>query len=317
MEIRINHLEFTEELKSAVVKILHDIINQCSNLNLSSLALIVIPNDYGSELIEFQKQHGLRVGYTDNGLGIGVGKTLSYTVDERLISCIFLNANIIAGLFDENIAQDVAHIIHHELCHVHDDTMKFSLFGVDDIEKIFFGLSDFLRQVSYAHADLSWSEYIATRLSFSSMPKNHHMYVQSFSEAIPETLNRCIQAKKDYNQHLDVTKLFGEIQIHSSYLIKTYSYFLGYCHSVMDSPPSDIIIQLTTQFPYLTDFLSPLSDELKILYQTYEKWTDYRVFERLSSIIIRLWNNLGIHPSNVSGNQTFIGVSYEDYNWEE
>jgi hypothetical protein len=314
MEIRITNIEFHDEAKAAVIQALTSLIESAkSTLELDSLELIVVPNDFGNELIRFQEEHGLHKGYTNNGLGLAVAKVMSYIRNKELVCSIFLNPHIVASLFDEGSSQDAIHIIHHELCHVHDDALKFKVFGTDDVERLFFETNDRVSQVSYAHADLIWSEYIATKLSISSKPANHHMYINSLIDAIPVTLNRCKEAKDLYQTHLDVGRLFGDIQEHLSYLFKTYAYLLGYYHAFSDVDEFEeqkMLEAIIETAPYLDGVFDLLPSELKKLHEIYGKWADHHVFKATADIVLRSWNNVGIYPNNTPDGQLYIGVTY-------
>ncbi|RKP51383.1 hypothetical protein D7Z26_16430 [Cohnella endophytica] len=311
MEIQINY-PWTDEEKATIREGITKLVDSVRPvLQLDSLKLILVPHDFGVELIDFQKKNGLRTGYTDNGLALAVAKMLTYVENEILVCNIVIHPGIVLSMFNEETSSDAVHIFHHELCHVHDDILKFDLFHVAEIEDLYAGENGTVRQVSYIHADLIWSEYIATRLSSTSKPSDHHMYVESFLEAIPETLDRCKKAKEEYQGHLDVGELFREIQGHISYLLKTYAYFLGYFHSINESFSEEQYKEILESVPYLKGVIDVIPLELQKLYTNYGSWDDHMVFEKLANTVLTSWENVGIHPSDLPDGRLYIGVTYD------
>ncbi|WP_144399901.1 hypothetical protein [Paenibacillus polymyxa] len=301
MEIVITSREFDDNMATAVRGAFGQMIDQLQDLNLTSLQYIIVPNDFGEELIEFQQRYQLREGYTNNEFGIAMGKVLSYFDDGQYRNSIFLDHRVVLTLFEgDNLKQNAIHLIHHELCHVHDDYEKYRVFGEADLEQVFFYTPDKVSQVTYAHADLVWSEYIATRLSSSSTPKDHDRYVDSLISLIPKTKVDCEEAVLSYRTEGDISKLFGEIQLSTSLLLKVVAYFIGYCHG-SDIDPPDEMNNLVKQHPYLDGVWEKLSPLLHNLYESYGSWESVEVFDDLAEIVLILWGNLGIYPENQNG----------------
>jgi len=214
MEIIINSKELKDNNLVDIVKDTFDrMIVQLNKLNLSSLQFIIVPDDFGEELIHFQREHGLREGYTNNEIGTAMGKVLTYVEDGIVRSSIFFNWLVIFTLFDKDKNPNAVHTLHHEFCHVHDDYIKYKAFGVTNPEDLFLDTTDRVGQISYAHAELIWSEYIATRISSDSRPLGHDMYVNSLIELLPTTQDECEAAILRYRTERDLLKLFGEIQL--------------------------------------------------------------------------------------------------------
>ncbi|MFS0655107.1 hypothetical protein [Bacillus sp. 179-C3.3 HS] len=297
MEIIINDKQLDKDMVKAVEKAFKQIIGQLNELNLTSLQSIIVPNDFGEELIQFQRNYGLRKGYTNNEFGIAMGKVLNYIDNGEFKISVFFDPRIIYTLFSEEHNQHSVHIIHHEFCHVHDDSEKYNAFGVTDLEQLFFNTKDKVKQIAYAHADLIWSEYIATRLSSKSTPENHDFYIESILSLIPETKENCEEYILSYRIDNDIDKLFGEIQLLTSLLLKVISYFIGYCHCFNLTLPKDLN-EIIRKYPYLDGVWEQLCPNLEKLYESYGNWESVEVFEDLSQTVLKLWNNLGVYPKN-------------------
>jgi len=309
LEIVIKNREFDESMTESVEQAFRQIINQLQELNLDSLQFIIVPDVFGEELIEFQRSRGLREGYTNNEFGTAFGMKLSYLEDGNHKSSIFLDPRVVFTLFDENLIQNSVHIIHHELGHVHDDAYKFQIFGVTDLEELFMNTSDRVSQVTYAHADLIWSEYIATRLSARSKPEDHDLYVPSIISLVHETKVQCDELILAYRTEGDVGRLFGEIQLTTSLLLKIAAYFIGYCHGLNIEPPEEMN-NFIKQYAYWDGVWEELSPLLRKLHDSYGNWNDVYVFEDLAQTVKKLWGNLGVYPKNMDDGQLFISVPY-------
>lgn len=310
MEIIINSKELIDNNLVDIVKDAFErMIVQLNNLNLSSLQFIIVPNDFGEELIHFQREHGLLEGYTNNEFGTAMGKVLTYVESGAVRSAVFFDQRVIFTLFDQDKNPNAVHTMHHEFCHVHDDYIKFTAFGVTNPEELFLDTTDRVRQISYAHAELIWSEYIATRISSDSRPMGHDMYTNSVIELLPMTQEECAAAILRYRTEGDLWKLFGEIQLTTSLFLKVAAYFHGYCHGINVELPQEINDHIK-HYSYLDGVWEELSPILNRLYDSYGSWNDIHVFEDLANLVIKLWEQLGIYPRNEEG-QLFISVPYD------
>lgn len=309
MNIIITNKQFNEDEKAvkAIKDAFSQIIDLFPDLNLSSLESIIIPDDFGKELIQFQKEKQLRSGFTNNDGYLAVGKLMSYIKDGEFNTSMFLDPRIVFLLFDEQSNQNSIHIIHHELCHVHDDDEKYCVFGVTDPEEFFSQTEDKVRQVLYAHADLVWSEYIATRLSAHSKPEDHDMYAETILDLLPKTISECKDEIASYRLHGDISKLFGDIQLATSLFLKTTAYFIGYCHGFNQEISVELNKFIRVNYSYLADVWEPLHTHLQEMYSSYGRWNDIYVLEDLAEIVNRLWVNCGINIENQNG-RLFVSV---------
>lgn len=307
MQILINHSAFNDQAKELVILGINTIIEQLPELNLVSLDSIIVPHDYGIELAAFQENITATIGYTNSGLGIGVGKTLAYLENDMFKTTIFLDPRLVAGIIDDSGRQSHTHIIHHELCHVHDDNEKYRVFGVCDIDDLFIHTDDMVKQLMYTHADNLWSEYIATKLSAGSRPDDHHFYVKSLFAALSVTLPEIQDEITKFKTHSDIRELFGHLQLKISYLLKITGYFLGYCNAIVGSIPPEFSEEIQSNYPYFEVPIVQLQTHLKLMEETYGSWVDSSIFERLAEGVLLLWENLGIRLYNNEG-QLYVDV---------
>lgn len=136
MEIIINKFfelddEGINQLKVMLETLILD-LQKLSNLDLSLLESIVVPEDFEKELISFQRKHKLLEGYTHNEYAKAYAKVIDYKVNGEKKCTIFFEKHIVAGLYSDETQQFSINTIHHELCHVDDDFNKMNIFNQDE-----------------------------------------------------------------------------------------------------------------------------------------------------------------------------------------
>jgi hypothetical protein len=218
---------FYDEEKEHVKRGLQQAIDQISaGLDLSTLESIFVTEDFGKEVIAFQEQHNLTErGYTDHEYGTAVAKVMEYWDGDQFKQAVFLSQGIVYALFTENV-QKAAHMIHHELCHVHDNYHKSKFYTNEGRAGI--GI-DPLTHLLYIHADGIWSEYIANRLSYPTLGNMEDdyliPYMMDLMTKVKEDVNKEIE---EYRVHGDIDHLFGEVQVRSFLFLKIASSVIGY-----------------------------------------------------------------------------------------
>ena len=166
---------YSEDEKDNIKQTLKQLIEVTlsKNLNIESLSRIIVPEDFGEIIESFQREYGLlEKGYTNNELGQAVGKTMTYCENGVKYRVIIIRKEIVLGIFVDKSKQLAAHTIHHELCHVHDEYYKSLMFT----EESRIGYTNDLQHVLNIHSDVIWGEYIACRLSASTIPSNTNFF---------------------------------------------------------------------------------------------------------------------------------------------
>lgn len=279
-EIRWNYLDFDQklELKNEIEEFLNEM---AKTLNLKSLRLIVACDDFNEDVISFQKLHGLRLGYTNNANGVAGAKALSYIEDDEYKVSIFLSPILLEHYIGNHTY--FFHVLHHELCHVHEGYISYELYG-ENIEECFERRLD---KIKFAHAELIWSEYIATRLAISSINENNDCYFPAMIQAIIELKGNC---KKIYEEYSLFDDVFREMQLETSYLLKMCSYSLGYLHGLKtDMESIEEIIFQKIEMKYFEEIFHSLDKELKRLFSLFPNWDNVEELRTLSEIVFALW----------------------------
>jgi len=161
MEIIINVTSFNNDRKVTIEDEFRRLVvtKPSTNLNLNTLEQIVITEECGQEILSFQQRYGIEVtGHTSNEFVTAVGKTLTWEEDGKQKQTVILDWRIAPALITEEGRQFASHLIHHELCHVHDNYHRSVIFG----KPIPWLKKGDLFSYLHCHADIVWTEYIAS-----------------------------------------------------------------------------------------------------------------------------------------------------------
>ncbi len=301
MEININasNLFTDNDQKKRANNALRELIVELSNnLNIETLSEIIIPEDFSIELLSFQEEHDLRErGHTDNQFGTAMGKTLSYMEESEIKQVIFFDKNLFYSLFldDEYNKSLSIHLLHHELCHVHDYGQR--TFTID--EETFQPPLDNLTEILTAHAEVIWSEYIACRLSVATIFNGFLLNVDFLIELIDEIRIGTQNLIDRYRYHGDIENLFKQSQKDISLLLKISGGVIGYLHSLNSSELESSVSHKIAE-TYFNDVWLSLGKELQGLYVQYPDWNGLEQYCSLSSVVLSCFNKLGIYPKMTS-----------------
>lgn len=120
-----------EQIKSATLELQRLVETHLGiDLDLTRLDTVYFPNDFHQSIIDFQIKHDLQErGATNNELVSAHGKTITFEVNYIEKDRIFIHKNILLSLFDDTSSMFPISInlIHHELCHVHDNHLLSSM----------------------------------------------------------------------------------------------------------------------------------------------------------------------------------------------
>lgn len=298
MEIHLNTKIFSEEDKEELlVQIQELVVHISKELDISTLSKIIVPDDFTKELIDFQTKYGtLERGHTkEDGLE-AVLKVVEYEDNNSFKQAIFISQSIIAGLTDEGYAAKNIHYIQHELGHVHDNfitkkVMSQLKIGKEDLTVLQYILSN--------HASIVWSEYIANRLSFETMPDE--VLIDTSSQLISQIdlVQRNLEEVKEiFKKDNDAKKFMISIQERTHLLFYFTGQLYGFLQSLKDHQKNVLldIINSKINKTYYSDSWYKIGEALNSLYEKYPNWNDIKVFSDLNSAILQCWNSLFVFP---------------------
>ncbi len=292
-----------------------DLISQLSkDLNVELLESFIVPNDFGKELTEFQLLNGLTVEYTNDDTGRAFGKTLSYVNNGKHCITVFIDKSILFHAFSDNseTSKLAIHLIHHELCHVHDDIIRARLFGVDYIMK---ERGDF-NEVLKIHANAIWAEFIATKLSISSIYVGYDMNIGYLFQIIDLEKDKCEQYIDEYRVSNDIDTLLNRIELSSFYVLRlaciVYGNLIGISEILDENSYEEMKKSIDDKIAetYIKDIWIELGRILSVMNNEYPDWNGEVHIENLSKIVLMTWNEMGIFPLETEEG-IYIEVPYQ------
>lgn len=278
------------EEKDNINKALHGLLERFSNnLDISTLIEIIVTDDLVKEVTEFQNSKELKVEIMNNEHAVACAKTITFFTNNQLENIIFIHKDIVSGLLDQELSQSTTNIIHHELCHVHDNKLNYKYFG-DRFLGEYYGN---IFEVSTTHAHALFSEYVAECLSLST---------KECSNSLRDSLNILKKMMKDRKSYIDkclykyyhnnnAIKYFNSIQLYSFELLRIITDICSLFNQIEDINNFDILITEVDKLCDLKEFndiFVRLSFELKCLYDKYppKKIDDYN---KLANIVEECW----------------------------
>ncbi|MFS0776104.1 hypothetical protein ABC255_08870 [Neobacillus sp. 3P2-tot-E-2] len=283
------------------------------NLELSSLNEIIITENFFDDILTFQIKHNKRErGATKNSNGEAIAKVIDY-IDKKgeFRQVVFLSDWIANGLFLEEPEQVnyCFHFIHHELVHVHDEFQKKRIYS----ERLRKGTNEHvLDHMLRVHADVTWSEYIAERLSFTSITTDHISTLIDYVEQLMNTVQKNINEEiSQYRFHGNIDSLYKILQEETSLLLKVSANLIGVIQGITSvtkgSPNIKNKIDEIFTDSYFFQTWNLLNEALYNLMKSYPNWNDIYGLDPLGKVILECWNSLGIFPTK-SGHQMYIDV---------
>jgi hypothetical protein len=208
-------------------------------LDLRRMRRMVFAADYSAALEELAGDSGRPVGPTQEDYAVGVAKVLLLPLDQgdfEIVPVFDIDKFAILGSDYESLDGQqkdyftrMLHVLHHELCHVHDDNKKVDAMPGAMLSKVWDGPEIFVGPLTEA----SWSEYFANRVS--SLTANRSSIdetVQMFKDAVERTkpvINDHIIA---YRTNWDLDGLVALFKRHGDFLVKSAAYMLGYLDGI-------------------------------------------------------------------------------------
>ncbi|WP_298202165.1 hypothetical protein [Desulfosporosinus sp.] len=303
-----NILPISLDTQDYHISILQSFYSQLStNMELSALETIIIPNNFKSELITFQREHDLQIGFTDNDVESAIAKVITHTDNDKIKKSIFFHKALLPALQDDHTInnsllgenekneliikrQDVINILHHEMAHIHEDALSNGIYNNNDLSttnSIFERLKDI--------TIILWKEYFACRFSSETYLFNYHFEenVLGLMAKIKE-IEEKITIRKN-NKFSDISGLTTEIELLAFRIMRDFSYFQGHINFTNDSEEKyKIIIEIgkILDNTIFSDVWITMNIYFDVFYKKYNKHTANWVFDKLERTIRDCWNNL-------------------------
>ena len=286
-----------------------NIIENFEKLDLRRLHNIVITD-------VFERTHIVKENeFKDFNSSLAYAKVIIIPKEDDYEFVIVIRTDFAMNLIEENIDSikyskylNAVHVLHHELCHVHDYNQCIDIFKYDFLGKHKKGKEMILHPLS----QICWSEYIANYLSSSSARKSEmpKKTIDSFMVQIGESKIKIDKRIETFRADKDILSLMLFLKSTIEDLVKSSAYVLGYIHG-MDKDIEKVYPKLheliNDSYFYYT--WSYLNDVLKNMKKTYpNEWEEENVFENLIYGFDKLYTRLGIKLSENDRNELFFEV---------
>jgi hypothetical protein len=309
MKVVVNCSELIEQVKSDIRVRIESLVAQLqslSNLALDTLDEIIIPDDFDTELVNFQKANGVpSIGRTNSDAGLAIAKAVPYWKEGELHQSIFLDKEqwlcrlCLLEPEDDNEYNPedeynlVVHVLHHELAHVQNNLNQCRIWGDTFPEPRYNNLKSLQQNLAKG----MWEEYYAERTA----GKTAHPY------AVAQTINRLCDVldyvqlgKTNLATCTSPAMLFEEVYKLSWRLLSSMGVVLGCWHHWVSVCGEDQLQEMQeeieNQFDDINDLSTKCDSMLSSLFVSYPKWEGISVLDELSGVVLDTFNKLGIAP---------------------
>ena len=270
------------------------IIKKFDNLDLRRLHNIVVTDELDKELTD---NTSCFKNFSDS---LAYAKVVLVPKCDEFELVIVIRTDFSVNLIEENVNSmnhskylNTLHVLHHELCHVHDYNQRIDIFKNNFFKTRNNGKDILL----YPQAELCWSEYIANYLSSSSakkcdMPKE---VFDSFYTLLNETKIQIDDQIASFRIDKDTKSLLMFVKANISNLIKSASYVLGYMHGMHKSldqlDPRLAELLKNSYFNGIWEYLNDVLTNMRASYPC--GWKQDMVYENLMYVLDE--PSIGLH----------------------
>ena len=279
---------------------------------------IILPADFSGELtaLSHETESGSPITHTNEEYAIAVAKVLLLPCDSDYEMVLVINANFAAYLAPKNKegykTQEfltALHLLHHELCHVHDNNKQIDAFNGIMLRHIYKGKDLHIRPL----AELCWAEYIANFLS-STTAKEHWIEImtESLSDAIKRTKQKIDSKILEYRTHSDLDKLLGEFHRHGGYLLRVAAHTLGYMDGLNE--PLEKLSERAVESlsgSYFESTWESIQVSLRQMRLSYpDGWAGIDIFDILADAIENYFGEMGFYLSSTEDGRTYVDIPF-------
>lgn len=260
-------------------------------LDLSRLLRWVVVEDIyeGAEQLAAELGREIRLTKTENSTSGG------RIVETAEGSILLLPESTLRYLIDgpEGMAHFTINLLHHELCHVHDEAVRKSMPGWHDqmtgrpLTNRMLGPMIWL-----------WDEYSANRRSTKTIqPAVEQHQFELVVKEYPTARENVAEAIESWRDHGDMGRLFSELTSSFGHLFKLLGYSLGSAAGRgISLEQFDPVSYQFLRETWLASLLEEESiEQLNVLYETFGNWTGIEVFDEFAETCRLTFWDAGIH----------------------
>ncbi len=285
------------------------IIKSFKHLDLSRLSNVIVTDEFEKENIKKSSE------FKDFSNSLSYAKVVILQKDDDYEFIIVLRTDYGMNLVEENVNSmnhtkylNSLHVLHHELCHVHDYNKCIEVFhsnflGVDKKGK---------EMILYPLSQICWSEYIANYLSSGSVKKSEMLNstIDSFMNQITQTQLKINRQIDNFKVDKDIEFLLVFVKLNIESLVKSASYVIGYVHGLRQdinvSYPQLVELINKSYFYYTWNYLDDVLRNMRLKYPN--NWEEKKAFDNLMYGFDKLYVRMGIRLTENEKNELFFEI---------
>jgi hypothetical protein len=279
---------------------------------------IIVTNNFAGELAELSTAtaSGNPIERTNEEYAFAVAKVLLLPRGDEIEIVPVISAHAVVELvsadplyYESDTFRATLHMIHHELCHVHDANKKIDAFPDAILKKSYEGKDRYIHPL----AETCWSEYIANRLSSSTAKLGFAASMTiNFADAIPRTKPLVNEEILAYRTHHDINRLLDFFGRHGDFLPKAASYACGYLDG-FGIPLRELLPEADERLngSYFEQTWNGMRAALGEMYSLYpDRWEDLSVYDRLATVLETYFGEMGLFFTNKPGEGVYVDVPF-------
>jgi hypothetical protein len=289
-------------------------IGDLAELDLRRMHRMVVATDFAAALTELSKENPSRkpLTSTQEEYGTAIAQVCLLPKDDGLEIVPVLSANMFANLVKEDDSDESLdkfryslHLLHHELCHVHDDNKKIDSFHNIVLKKGYSGKDNYIRPLT----EVIWSEYIANVMSSSTAhDAARSMFADMLAEGVERTKTVIDEEIEQYRKSFDLERIRDVLHRQGDFLIKCAAYCLGYVDGKDDSDFSAKTVTLVSG-TYFEDTFTALHQALRQMRSLYPgQWQDMSVYDGLAAVVDNYYRGLGFIYSDTDNGGVWLSI---------
>ena len=296
---------FEQDFKELIVK-----IKNVLELEINTLDRVILTEDYKNEL-ELLKEEGIDesfLTYTNNGLGVGIGKSIDFNGKDIVI----LSETFLSMYSNKDTNKSILNILAHELAHI-DDRNKKNIHIKDFFTEEYSNYED---RAFYPLVKNSWNEFYANYKASSLLtPLNRNHANDTFFDALNNFDKNIFDKKWSYqNRYISLGEFLDSFRTHAYYLFNQASYLLGNIigmNYTLDKYLDEMNYSIKNTI--MEETLYTMEKNFNNLIQNYpNKWNGIKELENLKICLIDYYKDIGVIFKEVEG-QSYVDVKFSKY----
>lgn len=297
---------------NAIASVLRTFIGANEPLDFRRMHRVIAAADFGGELAALSPStaSGNPITHTNEDYAVAVAKVLLLPRGEGIEILPVFNAYALIPLTKDPKSEEfrqILHLMHHELCHVHDDNKKLDAFPNVWLRHYYTGKDTYIRPL----AEVCWSEYAANRMSSISAPDACvSAMTDSLAGAIQRTKSEVNREILSYRFHRNLTGLLDTFQRHGEFLPKAAAYVLGYMDGLqapLDKLAPDVAEQLCGS--YFEETWNAMRIAVEEMWRIYPSgWNDLSVYDHLAQALENYYATMGLILSTTEDGLAYVNV---------